>query len=130
MPEELNMRGVRSCALALFVINHIFEKCPQLFKGAVFRQTSIISQDYPLHAPACTLFTDIEQKAYNRVRYQKDCVYQYNNTLYKKEDDEKILSASFFDVNNIDNLKERRNRMKMAERKHIESMGFIINEQS
>lgn len=127
IPEELNMRGVRSCALALFVINHIFEECPQIFKGPVFRQTSIISQDYPIHAPACTLFTDIEQKAYNRARYQNDWVY-HNNTFNKKDDDEKILSASFFDVCNLDNLKERGNRMKMAEKKHIESLGFIINE--
>lgn len=128
MPEELNMRGVRSCALALFVINHLFEKCPQLFIGPVFRQTSILSQEYPTHAPACTLFTDIEQKAYNRARYQKEWVYKYNPIWYKKEDDEKILSASFFDLDDLDNLKSREMKMEHEERRYIESMGFIIDE--
>ena len=128
MPEELNMRGVRSCALALFVINHLFEECPQLLTDPVFRQTSILSQEYPTHAPACTLFTDIEQKAYNRYRIQNEWVYKYNSLWYKIEDDEKILSASFFDLNDLDNLKARGLKMEKEERRFIENMGFIIYE--
>ena len=128
MPEELNMRGVRSCALALFVINHLFEECPSLFIGPVYRQTSISSKYYPTHAPACTLFTDIELKAYNRYRYQKEWVYKNNPAWYKKEDDEKILSSSFFDLNDIDNLQARGLKMEQEERKFIDSMGFIIDE--
>lgn len=128
MPKELNMRGVRSCASALFVINHIFKECPQIFVNPVFRQTTIISEGYHNHAPACTLFTDIEQKAYNRYRYQKERVYKDNPTWYKREDDEKILSASFFDLNDLDNLGARGLKMEQEERRFVERMGFIIDE--
>lgn len=130
-PSELNMRGVRSCALALFVINNIFERCSDIIENPVFRQTTI-GQHYPPHAPQHTLFTDIELMSYNSIRYNP-----FNDKLKLSFDERKqnysenykrILSASFFDLNNLDDFEERREKMEKAERSFIDNMGFIIDE--
>ena len=130
-PYELNMRGVRSCALALFVINQLFDECPELLNAPVFRQTSIMPY-LPIHAPQCTLFTDIELKAYNRLRCMSDSVYSHDTQsslfpMYNREHDERILSASFFELSDLSNLKIRGSKMKNAEKEFIEKMGFIID---
>ncbi|MBP5540025.1 MAG: DUF262 domain-containing protein [Bacteroidales bacterium] len=130
-PDELNLRGVRSCALALFVINNIFDYCSDIIGNPVFRQTTI-GQYYPPHAPQRTLFTDIELKSYNSIRYNVSCnklKISFNEHLLDfSENYKKILSASFFDLNNLDNFEERAKRMENAERCFINKMGFIIDE--
>lgn len=133
-PVDLNMRGVRSCALALFVINNIFENCTDIIGDPVFRQTSI-GQNYPPHAPQRTLFTDIELKAYNQIRFnildKRLLLFSSNNPeLNLSETYKRVLSASFFNLDNMDDFDDREMRMKSSERKFIESMGFIINDES
>ncbi len=130
-PKELNMRGVRSCALALYVINQIFEKCSDLLNAPVFRQTSIMPYN-PIHAPQCTLFTDFELKAYNRLSSQSEWIYSTNQSLfaieYNREHDERLLSASFFELSDLCNLEKRGSKMKDAEQKFIENLGCTIDE--
>lgn len=134
LPHEFNIRGVRSCALALFVINNIFKNCPECMQDAVFRQT-FISPCEPSHAPCCTLFTDIETKAFNRIKGNSMVYYQENKSLfpyqisYNIETDKKILSASFFNVNNIDDFNEREKKMLEEEIKFIRELGVILDEE-
>lgn len=130
-PVDLNMRGVRSCALALFVINHIFDQCSDIIGEPVFRQTTI-GQHNPPHAPQHTLFSDVELKAYNQLRFNiddaKSRLFFNENQTNLSEDYKRILSASFFDLNDLDNFDERGARMENAERSFIEKMGFIVDE--
>jgi len=122
-PEKINLRGVRSCALALFVINHLFECCPNQMQEAVYRQTNVISaiSDYYNPCTENTLFTDVEAKAY------KHLTAESVNLLSTDEDYHEywaILKASFFeDLNQLDS---RRNLMIDAEKAFIKELGFEI----
>ena len=133
LPYEFNIRGVRSRALALFVINNIFKECPENMSDAVFRQT-FISPCQPIHSPLCTLFTDVESTAYNRLRNNSAYYYQESGSLfpyqinYNIETDKKILSASFFNVNDLDDLSGRKKRMLEEEIKFIRELGIILDE--
>lgn len=122
-PEKINLRGVRSCALALFVINHLFQCCPNQMQEAVYRQTNVLSaiSDYYCPCTENTLFTDVEAKAY------KHLTAEAVNLLSTDEDyheDWDILKASFFE--DLDQLDSRRNLMTEAEKAFIEDLGFEI----
>ena len=126
-PEKINLRSVRSSAFALFVINHLFQHCPNQMQEAVYRQTNVISaiSDYYNPCTENTLFTDKEAKAY------KHLTTQTGNLLYtEKEQDEDwaILKASFFDA--LDQLDSRRNLMIEAEKAFIKDLGFEIKQEN
>ena len=116
-PEKINMRGVRSSALALFVINHLFQSCPEQMKEAVYRQT-IANSDMPFPCTANTLFTDVEAKAFKRLTV----IY---TDLISHDDDKAVLNASFFDTPN--QLGVRRERMEQAEKAFIQELGFEMS---
>lgn len=122
-PEKINLRGVRSSALALFVINHLFQRCPNQMQEAVCRQTNVLSTKSDCYNPCTenTLFTDVEAKAY------KHLTAESVNLLSTDEDyrnDWAILKASFFE--DLYQLDSRRNLMTEAEKAFIKELGFEI----
>lgn len=126
-PEKINLRGVRSSALALFVINHLFEYCPNQMQEAVYRQTNVISaiSDYYNPCTENTLFTDVEAKAY------KHLTTQSVNLMYtEKEQDEDwaILKGSFFE--DLNQLGSRRTLMAEAEKAFLKELGFEIKQEN
>ena len=137
LPYEMTMRSVRSNALALFVINNLFAKCPEVMSDSVFRLTFIQptegKQVSPIHAPRYALFTNIEGAAYNRLTNQPS-LYSLNTddlfttSLHRKELDQKVMDASFFDISNMGDLKKRELRMKVAELDFIDNIGIIIDQ--
>lgn len=136
LPYEMTMRSVRSNALALFVINNLFARCPEVMSDSVFRltfiQPTVSEQVTPIHAPRYALFTNIEGAAYNRLNqpslYSLNTDDLFTTSLDRKELDQKVMDASFFDISNMENLKNRELRMKEAELNFIDSIGIIIDQ--
>ena len=134
MPNNFNVRGVRSCTLALYVINNLFANCPEIMKDAMFRPNFISPFDNS-HAPRCTMFTDVESKAYDRYRYHPSVYNQKKESLFSAhifeiETDKKVLESSFFDIDDIDNLVMRESRMIEAETEFIKKIGIVIEDLS
>ena len=132
-PNEMTMRSVRSNALALFVINNLFAKCPEMMSDSVFRLTFIQpterKQVSPIHAPGYALFTNVEGAAYNRLTsqpsfYSSDADNLFMTNHERKELDQKVMEASFFDISNMKDLGKRELRMKEAELNFINSLGI------
>lgn len=137
LPNEMTMRSVRSNALALFVINNLFAKCPEVMSDSVFRLTFIqpteSKQESPTHAPRYALFTNIEGAAYNRLIIQPSLYSLNTDDLFttnhdRKKLDQKVMDASFFDINDMEDLEKRELRMKEAELNFIDSIGIIIDQ--
>ena len=133
----MTMRSVRSDALALFVINNLFSKCPEMMLDSIFRltfiQPTVSEQVTPIHAPRYALFTNIEGAAYNRLTNQPSLYSLNTDDLFtsnhdRKELDQKVMDASFFDISNMEDLKKRELRMKEAELNFIDSIGIIIDQ--
>ena len=122
-PEKINLRGVRSSALALFVINHLFECCPNQMQEAVYRQTNVISaiSDYYNPCTENTLFTDVEAKAYKHLTAESADLLSTDDEY---REDWAVLKASFFD--DLNQLDSRRRLMTDAEKTFIKELGFEI----
>ena len=119
-PEKINLRGVRSCALALFVINHLFESCPKQMIDAIYRQTFVMTDC----SNPCTenmLFTDIEAKAYKRLATESIGLL-YTDKDY--DEDWTVVKASFFE--DLYQFKSRKSLMAEAEMAFIKELGFEI----
>jgi hypothetical protein len=122
-PEKINLRGVRSRALVLFVINHLFQCCPKQMHEAVYRQTNVISaiSDYYNPCTENTLFTDVEAKAYKHLTAESADLLSTDDEY---REDWAVLNASFFD--DLNQLDSRRRLMTDAEKTFIKELGFEI----
>lgn len=128
-PNYINLRGVRSCALALFVINHLFKCCPKKMERAIFHPKYIEEGK----DSASVLFTDVEFNAYKESHLSQ----QLKGLLSCDEfnDNHDIMKASFFDFSsgcfnfNAEQVKLRKEKMRKAESEFIVSLGFKDDDQ-
>lgn len=122
-PEKINLRSVRSSALALFVINNLFSRCPEQMRDAVYRQTVVDVPDSNLCSKH-TLFTDVEAKAYKHLTQESsDLIYSHKDS----KNDWDVLRASFF--TNLNQVKSRQERMINAEKEFLtQQIGFKIKQ--